>query len=198
MKKILTVLSVCFLLSGCLSYEEYSFKFNYATGETEKIYHNFKTAQGDQQGNYSPREDWNLLKSQIKEEFKNKYDADVIKPVKAELFQENNWLSGKEILKVQSPKAFPSVETILSWLHKDEQTPADFDFKTINGDIFLFLPKNKPVRSANGKIIATEGNNIIVWPGNQTVYEFSVKSGCYGTTLLPFYLEEQKSSAPNE
>jgi len=190
MKKIILFLPLCLILSGCLTYQEYSFKFDYNSGKAEKIYHDFRSKKDFDEKDYSIEKDWAMLKESTGEEFGKELDADVIKPIKAELFQEDNVLSGKTIFEVQLPKAFPSKTAILEKLHTDGEE--NFEFKIINGEIFLFT-HDKNIKSANGKVIKTEKNNIAIWPKDQVVFEFTIDKNSYGgKTLLPFYLEDKK------
>jgi hypothetical protein len=192
MKRVIIIL-IIFFLSGCITYERYSFKFNYKTGEVEKIYHGLKTAKGMDEKDYTAERDWETLKRQT-EEFRNQYDQDIIEPIHSELFKENNILSGKEKLIVKLPKAFPSVSEILKRLHSEDNYESNLDFRIINGELFLFLPKDKKIESTNGKILESNGNNIIAWSNEQYIYEFTIKITSNGKSLLPFYLKDIENS----
>ena len=116
----------------------------------------------------------------------------MIKPIKAELFQEKDALSGKTIFEVQLPKAFPSKTAILEKLHTDSEE--NLEFQMLNGEILLFT-QGKDIKSANGKVIKTDKNNIIVWPEDQVIFEFKINSNNRGgKSLLPFYLEEEEKN----
>ncbi|MCP4650770.1 MAG: hypothetical protein GY853_11935 [PVC group bacterium] len=196
MRKIILLLSLCFVLSGCLRYGEYSFKFDYNSGKVEKTYHDFRSQKGFDEKEYSIERDWAMLKEATGEEFGDEFDPDVIKPIKAELFQEDEALSGRTTFEVQLPKAFPSKTAILEKLH--EEGEEKFEFKILSGEIFLFT-QNRNIRSTNGKVIKTAKNNIVVWPGDQIMFEFTVDSdNGGGKSLLPFYLEEKKQKEKKE
>ena len=198
MKKFILLMPLYFILTGCLSCQEYSFEFNYDTGKVEKTYHGLRSQKGSEDENYSIEEDWNTLKKISAEEFGKDLDADVIKPVEAKLFQEDEALSGKEILQVQQPKAFPSKTAILERLHNEGDSIADLKFQILNGEILLFTHANK-IKSANGKIIRTDKNNIVVWPEEQIEFRFTIYSNNQGgKSLLPFYLEEKKLEEKNK
>ena len=192
--KILLIIQLCFLLCGCLSYQKYSFTFDYETGKVEKTYYDIRShEETDKTG-----EDWELLKSMAGKKFGKGFDADVIKPVKAKLFQDGDVLSGKEIYEVQLPKAFPSKKALLERLHEDpdeEKRLKGLEFQTINQEIFLFLQRGIEIEASNGKIIKTEKNNIIVWPEDQTTFEFTLYTkSTGGKSLLPFYLKEKDNA----
>lgn len=196
MKRLLTIL-FCFLLCGCLTYEKYSFKLDYQTGKVEKTYYDIRSHE---ETDRSIEGNWKLLKSMAGEKFGEEFDSDVIKPIKAELFQDGNVLSGKEVFKVQIPKAFPSKEVLLEKLHADEDKGLEgLEFQTINEEIFLFLPSDAEIEASNGKIIKTEKNNIIVWPEDQIIFEFTLNTEVNsGKSLLPFYLKEKDSGVKKE
>ena len=184
---------VCLLLSGCLTYQEYSFTFDYNTGKVEKVYHDLRSQKGFDEKDYSIEKDWIGLKESVTEHFGEGLDVDVIKPIKAELFQEGDVLSGKEVLKVQLPKAFPSKVAILERLHADGDLNDQLKLQALNSEIFLYAGNNE-IKSTNGKVIKTDKNNMIVWPEDQTEFEFTLESDTKGgKSLLPFYLEEQKT-----
>ncbi len=191
MKRLIFILPILLILSGCLTREEYSFKFNYKNGRVEKIHHNVCSKKGFDEKDYSPEKDWALLKETIKE-IREKYDKDVIESVSTELFQEGDTLSAKEIYKVKCPKCFPSKTAILSMLHDDEK----WRFEIINKEIFAFVPPGKSILNSNGQNIVTEHNNIIIWPEDQEAFEYTVKeSTAGGESLLPFYLKEKGGGA---
>ena len=190
MKKMVFVLLLCCGLTGCLSYQKYTFKFDFNTGIAEKEYSDIRSQKGGEE-EYSMEKDWALLKSRTGEEFGKEFDPEVIKPVRVELFQDGEALSGRETFAVQQPKAFPSKTALLEQLHKDGEL--GLEFRVINGEIFLFSG-NKNITSSSGKKIVTERNCLIVWPEDAVVFDFSVpeeKAG--GTSLLPFFLAEQDS-----
>ncbi|MFH1777226.1 MAG: hypothetical protein ABH952_06700 [Candidatus Omnitrophota bacterium] len=197
MKKIILFLPLCLILSGCLTYQEYSFRFDYNTGKTEKVYHDFRSQKGFDEKDYSIENDWNTLKESVSKEFGKDIDKDVIEPIKAELFQEGEVLSGKEIFVVQLPKAFPSKIAILERLHAEGDLNENLEFQILNGEIFLFT-HDKKIKSTNGKIVKTNKNNIIVWPEDQIVFEFSISNNQGGKSLLPFYLKEKERKEKKE
>jgi hypothetical protein len=185
------MLSVFLLLSGCLTYGKYTFRFDFNTGKVEKIYHNICSRKDPQEKEYAIENDWSELKKLAGEKNKKQFDPDVIKPVRTELFQENDGLSGKEIFEVQSPKAFPSKTAIFERLHPDKEKDMAFEFKNIGGEIFLFTKYHR-IESANGEIVKTKQNHMVAWPLDQTVFEFTViRDTKPGESLLPFYLKEK-------
>ena len=189
MKKICLLLWLCCSLTGCLSYQAYTFRFDYNTGIAEKEYYDIRTQKGGDE-DYSAEKDWALLKSRAGEEFGKEFDPEVIKPVRAELFQDGDVLSGKEIFAVQAPKAFPSKTAVLERLHADDDL--GLEFLVIQGEIFLFS-SNKNISSSTGRKILTEKNGLIVWPEEALVFDFSLpaeQSG--GTSLLPFLQAEKE------
>ena len=189
MKKIISILPLCLILCGCLTYEKYSFEFDFTDGRVEKTFYNIQSQKGFKEENYSPEQDWALLQSRIGEEFGDEFDPDVIQPVKSLLYQDGDVLSGKEMFKVQLPKAFPSKTAILELLHSDQNE--DFKFHVVNDEIFMFAGKKK-IEASNGRIIETEENNIIVWPVRQEQFEFTlIPHYGKGESLLPFFLEGQ-------
>jgi uncharacterized protein YceK len=188
MKKIFLILLICLVLSGCLTRQKYSFRFDYKTGRAERLSYDIRSQKGADERDYSIEGDWKSLKSCAGENFGKEFDPEVIKPVKAELFKDGEVLSGKEIFEVQSPKAFPSKEALLEKLHAGQDE--SLHFQTINNEIFLFS-NSKEIESSNGRIIKTDKNNIVVWPEDQLVFEFTLHSkSSDGKTLLPFYLKE--------
>ncbi|EKD26123.1 MAG: hypothetical protein ACD_79C01355G0004 [uncultured bacterium] len=190
MKKILFGILSLMFLSGCLNHQKYSLSFNYETGLIEKKYYDIRSQKGGKEKDYSLENDWELLKSKISKEFGSEYNADVIKPVKAEIYEENGVLCGKETFQVQLPKAFPSKSAIFEKIHGDNTQ--ELDFKLINGEIYLFCG-SKEVESTNGEILKTDKNNIVVWPEEQTVFEFTVNNNNIGgESLLPFYRKEKE------
>ncbi len=195
MKRMLFILALCLGSAGCLSYQQYTFKFDFNTGDVIKEYSDIRTQKGGGDEEYSPGKDWELLKARVGEDFGKEYDPDVIKPVRAELFQEGEVLSGRETFTVQSPKAFPSKVAILERLLAD--TDQDLEFLAIKGEIFL-VSGNKNITSSSGKKIVTEKNCFIVWPQEAVVFDFSLPEGpSGGTSLLSFYLsEKEKASVP--
>ncbi len=196
MKKIIGILSVSLILSGCLTYQEYSFKFDFNSGKAEKVYHDIRSQKGVDEKDYSLEGDWVGLQELAGEDFGKEFDRDVIKPITAELFQEENVLSGREVFEVQAPKAFPSKTAILERLHKDGNE--EFEFKILNGEIFMFVNSGK-IKTANGDIIKTEKNYMVVWPEEQVVFEFVIdKGGNRGESLLPFYLKEKEMEKGHE
>jgi hypothetical protein len=189
MKKLLIIQLFCLILCGCLSSQKYSFKFDYQTGKVEKTYYDIRS-QEEKEKDYSIERDWERLKSMAGEEFGKGFDVDVIKPIKAELFQDGNVLSGKGIFEVQLPKAFPSKKALLEKL--DVAPDEELEFLIINKEIFLFFSSGTEIEASNGKIIKTEKNNIIVWPEDQIVFEFTLNTEINGgKSLLPFYLKEK-------
>ncbi|MDP3980714.1 MAG: hypothetical protein Q8Q33_04795, partial [Chlamydiota bacterium] len=174
MKKTIFIIFIGIILSGCLSYQQYSFEFNYDSGKAEIIYHDLCSQKGVDEKDYSIEKDWELLKETI-EEFGKELDRDVIKPIKAELFQEGDVLSGKQTVEVQLPKAFPSKAAILEKLFADGDLDENLEFQVINDETFLFA-HGKKIKSTNGKMIKTAKNNIVVWPEDQIVFKFSVIS----------------------
>lgn len=193
MKIIIPLVFSCFILSGCLTYQEYSFKFDYDSGITEIIYRDLRSKKAPDEDDYSIENDWLTLLKMTNEEFGKEFDHDVIRPIKAELFQEDNKLSGKQIFKIRLPKAFPSKTAIFERIHADGVVDG-LKFQILNEEIFLFA-YGKKIKSANGKIINTSKNNIIVWPKDQTKFDFTIDEiNPGGTSLLPFYLEEKKLS----
>jgi hypothetical protein len=198
MKKLL-IIPFCLLLCGCLTYQKYSFKFDYQTGIVEKTYHDIRSLEETDkkiEGN------WKLLKSMAGEKFGKEFDVDVIKPIKAELFQDGDVLSGKEIFKVQLPKAFPSKKVLLQKLQEDpdeDKRIEGLEFQTINNEIFLFISSGIEIEASNGKIIKTEKNNIIVWPEDQNIFEFTLNGeNDEGKSLLPFYLKEKDAGVKKQ
>lgn len=196
MKKIFLIFSICLILCGCLTRQKYSFKFDYTTGRAERLSYDIRSQKGADEKGYSIEGDWELLKSITGKDFGKEFDSDVIKPIKAELFQDGEVLSGKEIFKVQLPKAFPSKKVLLEKLHADQDE--GLQFQIINGEIFLFA-SNKTIESSNGKIIKTEKSDIIVWPEEQVIFEFTLnKNSTGGKSLLPFYLKEKEIKEKKE
>ncbi|MFC1890544.1 hypothetical protein ACFL4G_12400 [Thermodesulfobacteriota bacterium] len=50
--------------------------------------------------------------------------------------------------------------------------------------------------ATNGRMLNTEKNGIIVWPGETTVFEYTVtQKSIGGESLLPFYKKEKKKGA---
>jgi len=193
MKRMLFILALCLVAAGCLSYQKYTFQFDFNTGNVIKEYSDIRTQKGGGEEDYSPGKDWELLKARVGEDFGKEYDPDVIKPVRAELFQEGETLSGRETFMVQLHKAFPSKAAILERLHAD--TDQDLKFLAIKEEIFL-VSGNKDIASSSGKKIVTEKNCFIVWPQEAVVFDFSLPEGTLGgTSLLPFYLSEQEEAA---
>ena len=191
MKKLL-IIPLCFILCGCLTYQKYSFKFDYQTGIVEKTYYDIRSHEKTEKDIES---NWRLLKSMAGEKFGKGFDVDVIKPIKAELFQDGDVLSGKEFFEVQLPKAFPSKQVLLEKLVEDpdeDKRIAGLEFQTINNEIFLFIPSGIEIEASNGKIIKTEKNNIIVWPEDQIIFELTLNTEVNGgKSLLPYYLKEK-------
>ena len=189
MKKVFLIFTICLILCGCLTRQKYSFKFDYKTGRAERLSYDIRSQKGIDEKDYSIEGDWKSLKSGVGEDFGKEFDSDVIKSIKAELFQDGEVLSGKEIFEVQSPKAFPSKKVLLEKLQGDQDK---IQFKIINNEIFLFSG-SKEIGSSNGKIIKTEKNNIVVWPEDQLVFEFTLNDkSSGGKSLLPFYLKEKE------
>lgn len=188
MKKIFLMVCLCCGLAGCLSYQKYTFKFDFNTGVVEKEYYDIRTQKGGDE-DYLVEKDWELLKAKAGEEFGKEFDPEVIKPVGAELFQDGEVLSGRETFAVQSPKAFPSKAAILECLHADDNQ--EMEFRAIKGEIFLFSG-NRNMTSSSGKTIVTEKNCVIVWPQEAVVFDFTVpQENSGGTSLLPFFLSEK-------
>jgi hypothetical protein len=197
MKKIFLIFPICLILCGCLTRQKYSFKFDYKTGRAERLSYDIRSQKGIDEKDYSIERDWKSLKSGVGEDFGKEFDSDVIKPIKAELFQDGEVLSGKEIFEVQSPKAFPSKKVLLEKLHADQDE--SLQFQIINNEIFLFSTRGKEIESSNGKIIKTEKNSIVVWPEDQLVFEFTLNSkSSGGKSLLPFYLKEKEIKEKKE
>lgn len=197
--KNLLIIPLCLILCGCLTYQKYSFKFDYQTGIVEKTYYDIRSHEKTEE---NIEGNWKLLKSMAGEKFGEGFDVDVIKPVKAELFQDGDVLSGKELFEVQLPKAFPSKQVLLEKLHEDpdeDKRIKGLEFQTINNEIFLFLQSGAEIEASNGKIIKTEKNNIIVWPEDQIIFEFTLNAEVNGgNSLLPYYLKEKDSEAKKE
>jgi hypothetical protein len=190
MKKMVFIFSIFLILSGCLTREKYSFRFDYKTGRAERVSYDIRSQKGADEKDYSIEKDWKLLKSSAGEGLGKEFDPDVIKPVKAELFQDGDVVSGKEIFEVQSPKAFPSKDVLLEKLLSGQDEGVHF--QKINNEIFMFAD-SREIESSNGKIIKTANNYIVVWPEDQILFEFTLnnkRSG--GKSLLPFYLKDKE------
>jgi len=194
MKKLLIVLPLCLLLSGCLTFQKFTFTFDYASGRTEMIYHDIRSQTEVDDKENGIEEDWASLQELVDGGYAKDLDSDVVKPVKAELFQEEKVLSGKKVLEVQLPKAFPSKTALLERLLGNENEA--FLIKTINDEIFLFTGSME-VLSANGTILKSPGNNMVVWPADKALFEFTVDQGdVAGESLLPLFLDNENKIKP--
>jgi len=122
-----------------------------------------------------------------------KYDPDVIETMKTELFQEGEVLSGKVDYKIQSPKSFPSKVIMLEMIHED-----DWNIENIHDEIFMIMPSTFSVIDSNGLVFNTKYNRIIVWPADQEILEYQIKSEEFkGNSLLPFFLKKNKVEQMN-
>lgn len=190
---IFLVIMVIFF-SGCLIVGENSFKFDYNTGLVEVTYHDFRSAEGHNEDDYSIEKDWKELWESISEP-QQEQDKDVVELLTKKLFQEDDALSEIMKIKVNCPKCFPSKMTILEYLHKEGVYFTDLKeskFETINREIFFFIPSGMNILSTNGALIETNNSKIIVWSEDQEIFEYHIQESdqSRGKSLLPFYLKE--------
>jgi len=185
-----------YLFSGCLITRGNSFKFDSNTGLAEVTYHDFRSAKGYDEDDYSIEKDWLMLKESV-EDIEKEFGEDVSEVLMHELFQEEDSLSGKVKIKVHCPKCFPSKQIILEYLHREGVGFTDLKkgkFETINDEFFFFIPSGTEIVSANGKIIETNNNKMIVWTEKQEVFEYHIQESdkSRGKSLLSFYLQENE------
>lgn len=191
---LVAALSLAALAAGCLTVSGYSFTFDTETGLTEIIYHDIRSEKEDKD-DYSVAEDWAELK-RIVESPDPDLDGDVVDEVSKKLFAEKKALSGRKKLKIKCPKCFPSKAAALAYLHDEH-----WRFEMINDEVVLFLAPDKTVTATNGRMLNSdmlnsEKNGIIVWPGETTVFEYTVtQKSTSGESLLPFFKKEKKKGA---
>ena len=187
MKTAVTVLSLLILTSlmtGCLTVSQYTFSFDYSTGESKLIYHDIRSKKGGDEKDYSLEKDWNELKRLVQAKDPT-LDPEVVKEVSKELFQEDSVLSARKHQKVICPKCFPSKVAVLSYLH-----PEEWRFEMVNDEIFLFLPTGNKILSSNGLSVTTQMNALIIWPSDTDEFEYVVsEQPLGGESLLPFFLK---------
>lgn len=184
---VLVIVGTVALLAGCVTVSQYRFALNTDTGEVRREYCDLASRQGTDEKNYSVTNDWAILKEAVADK-KPEYDAEVVEDISKAFFQTNNTLCARKIQRVKCPKCFPGKAALLSYFHDKE-----WRFELINGEVVLFLPTSKTIVSANGQKVTTPKNSLIFWPENTTNFEYIVSeqfSG--GTSLLPYYLEEEK------
>jgi len=199
LKVFIAAIFVVSSLSGCLTVGGNSFKFDYDTGLAEVTYHDFRSQKGYDEDDYSIEKDWEELKESVEEPAEVE-DEGVLDLLTQELFQEDDALSGKMKVKVNCPKCFPSKQAALEYLHKGtvgltSLKEKESDFRTINNEIFFFVPSGTEIVATNGKVLKTSYNNIIVWQEEQKVFEYQAREAkeSGGKSLLPFYLKEQET-----
>jgi hypothetical protein len=172
------------ILTGCVVVGQQRFDFNYETGEVTFTYHDLRSKKISEEKDYSIQKDWELLQKLVEGESKE-YDVAVAVATHRELFQENKHLSGRKTVRIKCPKCFPAKDMVLSFLHEKE-----WRFETINDEIILFSPPGKKVVSANGKILQTQKNSMVVWPVETTRFSYTIEDKNFGgDSLLSFYLK---------
>ncbi len=178
-------------LTGCVTVSEYSFSFDYGTGEVRREYRNLTSRQGPNENDYSVTNDWARLRELVSDP-KPEFDPEVVADVSKELFQDKKILAGRKIQRVKGPKCFPSKAAALAYLHAKE-----WRWELVNGEILLFLPEGKKIISTNGRPLTSAKNSIIAWPQETNRFEYVVSepwSG--GESLLPFFLAGRKNEEP--
>ena len=190
MQKILKVLFLCVfasLMTGCLTVSQYTFSFDYSTGESKRIYHDIRSKKGGDEKDYSVEEDWKELNRLIQDKNPT-LDPDVVKEASKELFKQDSVLSARKHQKVICPKCFPSKAAVLSYLH-----PEEWRFEMVNDEIFMFLPTGNKILSTNGISVTTQMNAFIIWPSDTDEFEYVVsEQSSGGESLLPFFLREKE------
>ena len=192
MRNIGTMIFLFFLfpLTGCLSFGEYSEKFDYKNGLLECGFHNIRSVD-----RYRDTEaDWQELKRFAQGEksiMESEFPPNVMQKLSQQLFQEGKNLSGKENYRVVCPACFSSKVAALESVYKKWK---ELRLEMINNEIFVMIPKENKIISTNGKKLETQRNNIIVWSEDTEVFEYRIKCNIdiNGESLLPFYLKENK------
>lgn len=175
------------VFSGCLTAQERAYKLDTATGLFEVVYHDLRSAQEDDAPEGSLEEDWKMVQDNLQEI--DDYIPEVISVKSKELFQEGDVLSAKAVYQVHCPRCFPSTAELLAMLNHD-----DLDVDVINGELFLMFPTGTLLTSANGQIIKTEKNTIVVWPESASIFEYTVNDQSKGgVSLLERHLQEIKN-----
>ncbi len=183
--------SLAVLLTGCVTFSQHKFSFDFDTGEVRQEYYDLTSRPEADNKDYSVTNDWVTLKQMIAEQ-KPQFDLEVVEDISKVLFEENKVLCARNIQKVKCPKCFPSKAAILSYVHDK-----DWRFELINEEVVLVLPSGKTIVSTNGQKVTTPKNSLIFWPQEARNFEYIVTepwSG--GASLLPFYLEENNHLSP--
>ncbi len=180
-------LGAVILLAGCVTVSEYTFSFDYNTGEVRREYRNLTSRQAPNEQNYSVTNDWAQLKK-MQSDPKPEFDPEVVAVISRELYQDGEVLSGRKVQQVQGPKCFPSKAVLLAYLHSQ-----DWRWEMRNGEVLLFLPEGKKIISTNGQPLNSAKNAIIAWPQATNRFDYVVSeqySG--GKSLLPYYEQERE------
>ena len=180
-------LGALILMAGCVTVSEYSFSFDYDTGEVRREYRNLASRQAPNEQNYSVTNDWAQVKK-MQADPKPEFDPEVVADISRELYQDGKVLSGRKLQKVQAPKCFPSKAALFAYLH-----PQDWRWEMRNGEVLLFLPEGKKIIATNGHPLSSAKNAIIAWPQETNRFDYVVSeqwSG--GESLLPYYQKEQR------
>lgn len=183
---VLVSIGLAVVLTGCITVSQHKFSFNFDTGEVRWEYYDLTSRKGTDEKDYSVTNDWATLK-QIVAEQKPEFDPEVVEDISKGLFEENKVLCARKIQKIKCPKCFSSKAAILSYVHDK-----NWRFELINEEVVLFLPSDKKIISTNGQKVTTPKNSLIIWPQETRNFEYVVtEQWSGGTSLLPYYLEEQ-------